>query len=239
LRLPRRRCCPRLHVWWLLFETSSQTRPTRKPLTPCCTSPSTFPTPCLTRVFRHSCSSPAPPAQFAVLLVGLVSTQKQYFVRGTHLYVRTAVYLWLSSRRLTHAHAPRRYGTGRSADTLGLNLAAVGARTNPHSGKIPTDDNEAVQGEGTEGASVSRSSSLRTMCDCVAWWTRASAAASVCVGVTMSKLCLSSIAFSLVDSPHPPTQRHTHTHTHVPMSSSRDATLKWKLARWLAHTYLG
>jgi len=44
------------------------------------------------------------------------------------------------------------YGTGRAADTFGLNLEAVGIKANPRSGKIPTDDCEAVAGSpGSDG----------------------------------------------------------------------------------------
>ena len=43
----------------------------------------------------------------------------------------------------------RRYGTGRAADTSGLNLSAVDVTPNARSGKIATDKGEAVLlGEG-------------------------------------------------------------------------------------------
>ena len=45
-----------------------------------------------------------------------------------------------------------RYGTGRAADTAGLNLGAVGVATNKRDGKIPAGENEEVTGgDGLEG----------------------------------------------------------------------------------------
>jgi hypothetical protein len=54
---------------------------------------------------------------------------------------------------MTMTHETPRYGTGRGADTSGLNLAAVGIKPNPRSGKIATDDEDAVAGaEGAQGS---------------------------------------------------------------------------------------
>lgn len=50
-----------------------------------------------------------------------------------------------------------RYGTGRAADTAGLNLGAVGIATNKRNGKIPAGENEEViGGEGLEGMYVTQ-----------------------------------------------------------------------------------
>jgi hypothetical protein len=60
------------------------------------------------------------------------------------------------TRHFTNAtpHLPvSSYGTGRGADTAGLNLGAVGITPNSRSGKIATDDEDAVaNAEGAKGA---------------------------------------------------------------------------------------